>query len=261
MRAFEPETLQKPIVLQPLDCTVSVQRPEKAVFEDNRTLLEELRISLADILFLSPEDIDADEPFIDMGLDSIIGVEWIQTVNKTHHTEITANKVYEHPTLKELAEYIAGQIKKPEYAEAEETAVRPQIPEAETPLAGISDGTLRKELIESLADILFLKPEDIDEHEAFIEMGLDSIIGVEWVQSINKTYQASITANLVYEYPTIATLAGYLTGSVQKDTEEVHEEHTKQNDISQETDDQEPPELICLNPGEREDRFSGFIPR
>ncbi len=75
---------------------------------------------------------------------------------------------------------------------------------------------MRKELKESLADILFLKPEDIDEHEAFIEMGLDSIIGVEWVQSINKTYQASITANLVYEYPTIATLAGYLTGSVQK---------------------------------------------
>ncbi|MGG3111556.1 beta-ketoacyl synthase N-terminal-like domain-containing protein [Bacillus velezensis] len=249
MRAFEPETLQKPIVLQPLDCTVSVQQPEKAVSEDNRTLLEELRTSLADILFLSPEDIDADEPFIDMGLDSIIGVEWIQTVNKTYHTEITANKVYEHPTLEELAEYIAGQIKKPEYAEAEETAVRPQIPEAETPLAGISDGTLRKELKESLADILFLKPEDIDEHEAFIEMGLDSIIGVEWVQSINKTYQASITANLVYEYPTIATLAGYLTGSVQKDTEEVHGEHTKQNDISEETDDQEPPELICLNPG------------
>nr|WEY82807.1 acyl carrier protein [Bacillus velezensis] len=134
MTAFEPETLQKPIVLQPLDCTFSVRHPEKAAFEDNRTLLEELRISLADILFLSPEDIDADEPFIDMGLDSIIGVEWIQTVNKTHHTEVTANKVYEHPTLKELAEYIAGQIKKPEYAEAEETAVRPQIRKQKRPL-------------------------------------------------------------------------------------------------------------------------------
>jgi hypothetical protein len=51
LTAFEPDTLQKPIVLQPLDCTVSVQQPEKAVSEDNRTLLEELRISLADILF------------------------------------------------------------------------------------------------------------------------------------------------------------------------------------------------------------------
>ncbi len=45
MTAFEPETLQKPIVLQPLDCTVPVQQPENAVSEDNRTLLEELRIS------------------------------------------------------------------------------------------------------------------------------------------------------------------------------------------------------------------------
>jgi acyl carrier protein len=48
--------------------------------------------SLAEALYLEPSEIDADQSFIDLGLDSIVGVEWIKTVNKDFGLELFINK-------------------------------------------------------------------------------------------------------------------------------------------------------------------------
>src|SRR5262249_41684591 len=44
----------------------------------------------------------------------------------------------------------------------------------------------------------------------FVDMGLDSVTGVEWVQSLNKQYRSNLTASCVYDYPTIRQLARFL---------------------------------------------------
>lgn len=74
----------------------------------------------------------------------------------------------------------------------------------------ISRETLEKQLAESLAKTLYLKESDVDAEKSFIDMGLDSIVGVEWIRAINKKYSLNITATKVYDYPTIRELAWYV---------------------------------------------------
>ncbi|MCP5002909.1 MAG: hypothetical protein GY941_03015, partial [Planctomycetes bacterium] len=62
----------------------------------------------------------------------------------------------------------------------------------------------------SLAKALYMKESDIDEGKPFIDMGLDSIVGVEWIKAINQEFKTNINATIVYDYPTIKELAYFL---------------------------------------------------
>ncbi|MCP5005452.1 MAG: hypothetical protein GY941_16170, partial [Planctomycetes bacterium] len=74
----------------------------------------------------------------------------------------------------------------------------------------ISKAALQDDLKTSLAKELYMNESDIDIEKAFIEMGLDSIVGVEWINAINQKYKINIAATKVYDYPTIKELAGFL---------------------------------------------------
>ncbi|WP_217559259.1 phosphopantetheine-binding protein, partial [Paenibacillus sp. GbtcB18] len=76
-------------------------------------LIEGLAASLADALYMDVEDIDTDATFIDLGLDSIVGVEWMRTLNTTYKTSIAAAKVYEYPTIRKFAEYLEQELNMP----------------------------------------------------------------------------------------------------------------------------------------------------
>lgn len=55
------------------------------------------------------DEIQNDRAFAALGLDSIIGAEWIHELNKTLGTELSATRLYDYPTIQVLAEYIATQ--------------------------------------------------------------------------------------------------------------------------------------------------------
>jgi acyl carrier protein len=59
------------------------------------------------MLSVKLNDIDVDANFIDMGLDSIIGVEWIQALNKHYGLSLPATKVYDYPTIRAFADFLA----------------------------------------------------------------------------------------------------------------------------------------------------------
>jgi len=65
---------------------------------------------------------------------------------------------------------------------------------------------------EILAQVLFLDVARIDENKPFIELGLDSILVVEFVKKLNDTFRANLQATKVYDYSTVRRLAGFLGG-------------------------------------------------
>jgi acyl carrier protein len=73
-------------------------------------LRESLRASLAAALYMKPEDVAADVPFTELGLDSIISVEWIQAVNKQYGLKIPATRVYDCPTVVQFAAYLEKEL-------------------------------------------------------------------------------------------------------------------------------------------------------
>jgi len=112
-------------------------------------------------------------------------------------------------------------------ATPEPTVVSPEVPAPIRPVAvqgslvpaaatALSRATIQEELAAGLAENLFIDRAQIDVEKPFNEMGLDSVIGVEWVRSINRRYGLNITATKVYDYPSIVALAGFVEAEIKK---------------------------------------------
>ena len=97
--------------------TVPISTPKYS----KEILEQELRSSLADTLYVKQYDIDPNEPFTDIGMDSIIGTEWVRAINKHYVLRIPVSKVYDYPTIKGICG-ISGEdhrrIKKSGYGES-----------------------------------------------------------------------------------------------------------------------------------------------
>lgn len=79
-------------------------------------------------------------------------------------------------------------------------------------------GNKRKIMVEFLRKralhILGLKDSYyIDESQPLIKMGLDSLMAVEFRNYLAKTLNRSLTATLLFDYPTLGTLADFLNGT------------------------------------------------
>ena len=70
----------------------------------------DLKALLAAELQMNVDDIDEDARFVDLGLDSIIGVTWIKKINSEYRTQIEATKVYSYPTLRQFSEFVRQRI-------------------------------------------------------------------------------------------------------------------------------------------------------
>ncbi|MET8560107.1 SDR family NAD(P)-dependent oxidoreductase [Streptomyces flaveolus] len=105
--------------------------PAAASGRSSRVLREELRAGLAAVLFLSESEVDPRRNFVELGLDSIIGVEWVKSINKAYGTSLTATRLYDYPSVMELAAYVeqlmpAGEAASPEPEPEPEPVVVPE---------------------------------------------------------------------------------------------------------------------------------------
>jgi acyl transferase domain-containing protein/acyl carrier protein len=218
-----------------------------------------LKRSLAQALYLDEANIDDDRPFVDLGLDSIVGVEWVKNINKGLGLEIGATRVYDYSNLTTLAAFVESQLPvvsatpatpvqalaRPasvvqaspasdaqavvEPAVVEPALVEPAVvahapvvhaPAAPPPapvaqaVVGVDQDALKRSLRTSLAQALYLDEAAIDDDRSFVDLGLDSIVGVEWVKMINKAYGLEISATRVYDYSNIQALARFLQGEL-----------------------------------------------
>ena len=174
-------------------------------------LREELRASLAEALYLPIEDISPGRDFVELGLDSIVGVEWIKVLNKTYGVQLAAARLYDHPSVRAFANFLDAELAAAEPAIAEQLVLVPE--RRSRPVrdgTGTARATVEEELRQSLAEALFIDPAEIGAQRNFVELGMDSIVGVEWIKSVNKAYGTSLTATRLYDYPTLKELAAYL---------------------------------------------------
>lgn len=133
------------------------------------TLHENLRESIADVLYMEPYEVDIDEAFIDIGMDSITGLEWIKAVNKQYGTSFTVTRVYDYPTIRDFAEMLKSELgthldRKIEHTDSFEAAQQKPAASshpkpAERPLQPVQH-PIKKEHEKKTVPVLQDRPED-----------------------------------------------------------------------------------------------------
>ena len=224
--------------------------------KDVTHIRETLKESLAEALYEDINEIEEDKKFVDLGLDSIVGVEWITNINKTYNLNIKTTKLYDYPTLLDLAKYIAqilstqgenieverslSSSSEDSLSEASISSKSQLIPEPQSNFSQV-----KEVLKQQLADALYADISEIEEDKKFVDLGLDSIVGVEWITNINKTYNLNIKTTKLYDYSTLLDLAKYITQeigsttgsrlleddkeSIQKDNESIQKDNLSGN--------------------------------
>lgn len=177
-----------------------------------------LRRQLAGLLFLSEDEIGAHDRFVDLGLDSIIGVEWVKMIGREIGRRVAATTLYDHPTLTDLAAFLvesrSGEAEEPQAAlPAPQLVAREQALPAPQLVARKQD-EIERVLEQQLAELLFLEPTEVHEHDRFVDLGLDSILGVEWIKAINRRFELSLPATKLYDHPTIVDLGRFIASKL-----------------------------------------------
>ena len=96
-----------------------------------KRLIDDLATSLADTLYLDGAAIDQQKTFLEMGLDSITGVEWMRTLNRCYGLSIPVTKLYDHPTIPLMAEFLEKELQR--------AGLRPRSKEEREPLTAVDE--------------------------------------------------------------------------------------------------------------------------
>ncbi|QUX26967.1 SDR family NAD(P)-dependent oxidoreductase [Nocardiopsis akebiae] len=171
---------------------------------DPDALVRELSATLAEALYMAEEEVDPDTNFTDLGLDSIVGVEWVKVINRRYGLDLAATRLYDAPTVHQLADYLRGLSPTESAPTRDRAPVAPAVPPGGP--AAFSEQEIQADLLASLAEALYLDEDELDLDRNFTDFGLDSIVGVEWVKVINRRYGLDLAATRLYDHPTLLEL-------------------------------------------------------
>jgi acyl carrier protein len=183
---------------------------------------------LAGELFVEVEEVDPDRSFTELGLDSVVGVEWVRVVNEEFGTSIGATRIYQYPNLREFAGYVASLASVDGGGAVSQgvSAVSVSVPEqrVDEPVSvGVGSGGVLERLQVSLAGELFVEVEEVDPDRSFTELGLDSVVGVEWVRVVNEEFGTSIGATRIYQYPNLREFSAYVIAETPPSADDLAE--------------------------------------
>lgn len=157
-----------------------------------------LKQLICQVMHMPEEEIQADIPFSEYGIDSLISLELIKPMtDKVGY--VPATLLFEYPTLDKLTAYFIEnfaplfQEKQPEKGNDNQSRI-PHI---------IS-------LIRStISQVLHTPEKEIEEDVPFSELGIDSLISLEIVNALQQKV-GYLPATILFEYPTIKSLAHYI---------------------------------------------------
>jgi acyl carrier protein len=157
---------------------------------DDQKALHTVVDSAAKVLFVAPEEVDPDVPLVDQGLDSILAVELLESLNGVFDQQVRAAELNEHPTPRQLAAYYV---------------------QLTTDAGGAGATSPYLSVVrECLAEVLMAEVEPATDHTTFADLGMDSILRVEFIAVLNSRLDRSDDEALLREHSTPARFAAYL---------------------------------------------------
>ncbi|MFI2710523.1 beta-ketoacyl synthase N-terminal-like domain-containing protein [Micromonospora sp. NPDC018662] len=168
---------------------------------------------LAAVLYQEIDELDVEQTFLTLGVDSILGVEFVSAVSAAYPVEVKITALYDHPTPAAFARHVTALLGAAAPPPVEPAAPAPSVPvPAVTPTAAPSRDVTEVAAVlrEELARTLYCDPAEIDDDTSFNALGLDSILGVEFVTFVNDRYALDEPAGVLYDHPTLTAFARHV---------------------------------------------------
>ncbi|MFB7977674.1 phosphopantetheine-binding protein [Streptomyces vinaceus] len=186
---------------------------------------------LGDVLRVKPEKIDPEQTFQSMGLDSLLVVEFVAVVNSRYGLRVRATDLYDFPSPVSFAREVARAASSVAAAPVPvavaagyeaPVAAAPAVA-ATAPAPGAAPASALRQspaaaaatriaevLREQLAGILCCDPWEINTTAAFNVLGVDSMVGAEFIAVVNRSFGLRERSVLLYEHPNLAAMAAYI---------------------------------------------------
>ncbi|MFD8631945.1 phosphopantetheine-binding protein [Streptomyces sp. NPDC059533] len=179
---------------------------------------------LGDVLKVDPQKIDPEQTFQFLGLGSLLIAEFVAVVNARYGTALCPSDLYDHPTpaafareVVRAAEPVALQVVPAVPLAPTVTPVTPVVPVVPVtpvvpaPRNPVVPGTEIVDVLrEQLTAILCCDSWDVDADTPFPRLGVDSLLGAEFVSVVNRVFGLSERAVVLHEYQTLDALAAYV---------------------------------------------------
>jgi len=119
--AFAQDPKPQPVMPAAATPSIRASAPGVDLSAVRRTLID----LLAQELRQTPESIDADRSFVELGLDSISGVTWVRSINQRYDIAIDATRVYTYPTVEQFARLVRDTLAQRAAADAPAAGAAP----------------------------------------------------------------------------------------------------------------------------------------
>ncbi|MNW40768.1 Polyketide synthase PksL [compost metagenome] len=178
-------------------------RNKVSVYEEGNPIaikVRELIVSkLSESLKVNKEVINYDESFSDYGVDSITGVQLVQEINRSLVLTLETTVLFDYSSVNQLTNYILEHHIPLFHTDEDKDAV-----------IATDEQHVQKVIIEKLSESLKVSQSVIDINESFSDYGVDSITGVQLIQSINKALTIQLETTDLFDYSSIYQLASYI---------------------------------------------------
>jgi acyl transferase domain-containing protein len=154
-----PEPVEAAPTVPPASPPPKVERAPANATTDKAEIEAFLARTLAKLLYLEDDAIDHGSSFIDLGLDSVLAVEWIHAIKVQYGIKLPATKVYDYPTVTSLTEFVVTSLRASGAAPPSQTASATP-PTLDEILEHVQTNRLSVAEAERLIDTLDLAQED-----------------------------------------------------------------------------------------------------
>ncbi|MFZ9747468.1 MAG: beta-ketoacyl synthase N-terminal-like domain-containing protein, partial [Opitutaceae bacterium] len=206
--------------------------PADLAAADEPAVREQLRERLAQVLMVPRERVRVDARFTELGMDSILAVEFAKSVEREFGVPLSAGRLYDFTSLEGLARHLAatraGEAAAPVrsgFAAAPRLTLRPAgtvageaapavSPAAAAPVAPTvarpdhpPAPAIRGRVRAVVARVLFVAEERVTDEARLPALGMDSILAVELAKALGQEFGVPLPAARLYDFASVAELA------------------------------------------------------
>ncbi len=207
--------LRKATPFRSLQLTNKTEREDVPVDIDQistrETIADQIQTIFSEVLRVPKEKIRSNVSFLDYGLDSIIAVKLVKTIQDVLRLPIESTHVFEYDTMDTLLSYL--QSVSPERVIGSSNAGIKK--EEKTSTEKTSTYDILKNIIH---ETLKVPKEKIRENQSLYDYGLDSILAVDVTKKINTLLDVQIDTTTLLENNTISELIRLLQPVALSDT-------------------------------------------